>query len=223
MSVIDTVKLLEQRTEKAASLISMLRKEKASLQQQLEEAESRPKFNPAMKEELDTVKAANEQLTNDVAQEKEQNGALQSQLAELQAQLASLHEQFNELQRKYDELQQNYFLVDNHNAELSDYVSKMETSNKLVEESINAAMKNLDQVEGLDDLPLGGLSSASDLEIAEDFTNGGALANAEVVDDDLLADTPEPAPETDEAPAADTPADDDLPIDAPLPEDGENL
>lgn len=36
MSVVDTVKLLEQRTKKAAGLIAMLRKEKAELQEKFD-------------------------------------------------------------------------------------------------------------------------------------------------------------------------------------------
>ncbi len=116
MSVIDTVKMLELRTKKAAGLIAMLRKEKA------------------------------------------------------------------ELQEKFD-------LVHAHNAELEEYVESFQTSNKLIEDSIAGAMENLASIEGLDEVAL--LDDAAlELETADGFTSGDALAAEEVDLDALLEDSP---------------------------------
>ena len=199
MSVVDTVKLLEQRTQKAASLISILRKEKAALAQQLQEAEGRPVADPETERKL--------------AESEAKNVTLNASLTEAEGKLEDLVAQLADLQKKFDELQANYNLVNTHNEELEDYVEKFQTSNKLIEESINAAMANLNSIEGLDDTPIE-VGTESDLAAAEEFTNGGALANNEVVDDSLLDDTPA-------APAGPKEDDDlaDMPIDNPLPYD----
>ena len=202
MSVVDTVQLLEQRTQKAASLIAILRKEKAALAQQLQEAEKTPAVDPETVQKLAESEAKNVSLNESLTQAEEK-------LEDLVAQLA-------DLQKRFDELQANFNLVNTHNTELEDYVEKFQTSNKLIEESINAAMANLNSIEGLDDTPIE-VGTESDLAAAEEFTNGGALANNELVDDSLLEEAP--------AAPAEPKQDDDLedtPIDSPLPSD-ENL
>lgn len=199
MSVVDTVQLLEQRTQKAASLIAILRKEKAALAQQLQEAEKTPVVDPETVQKLAESEAKNVSLNESLTQ-------AEGKLEDLVAQLA-------DLQKKFDELQANFNLVNTHNAELEDYVEKFQTSNKLIEESINAAMANLNSIEGLDDTPIE-VGTESDLAAAEEFTNGGALANNELVDDSLLEEAPA-------APAEPKQDDDldDMPIDTPLPSD----
>ncbi len=160
MSMVDTVKLLEQRTQKAASLISILRKEKADLAGKLQEAEARPSVDPATLQKLEEAEAKN---------------------AILEGELARLREQ-------YEELQASYSLVKTHNEELEEYVEKFQTSNKLIEESINSAMANLTSIEGLDEIPLE-VGGAGDIAAAEEYTSGGALSE-DVISDDSLLETP---------------------------------
>lgn len=195
MSVMDSVKLLEQRTQKAASLIKILRNENATLQEQLKEERQRPTGDPETEAKL-------AQATADLA-------AAQNSLSQEQAKSASLQSQIDELQKKFDELEANYNLVVTHNGELEDYVEKFQTSNKLIEESINAAMKNLDSIEGLDDTPLA-QETGNELETAEGFTAGGALSQDQMVDDDVLGDLDLPQEAEPDLPA-DDPSLDDLP------------
>ena len=108
MSVVDTVKLLEQRTQKAASLISILRKEKAALAQQLQEAESRPVADPETERKL--------------AESEAKNVTLNESLTEAEGKLEGLVAQLADLQKKFDELQANYNLVNTHNEELEDFL-----------------------------------------------------------------------------------------------------
>jgi chromosome segregation ATPase len=171
MSVIDTVQLLEQRTQKAASLIAMLRKEKEKLQQQLSEAQGRPVVDPALQEKLDEA--------------LKQNADYQAQLASSNDLVEQLKAQLEEANKNLIDLQSKYDLVNMHNTELEDYVQKFETSNKIIEEGINKALENLNTVQGLDDVPLED-TIADDLATADDFTSGGALNNDQVDDKDLL-------------------------------------
>ena len=84
MSVVDTVKLLGQRTQKAASLISILRKEKAALAQQLQEAEGRPVADPETERKLAESEAKNVTLNASLTEAEGKLEDLVAQLADLQ-------------------------------------------------------------------------------------------------------------------------------------------
>lgn len=93
------------------------------------------------------------------------------------------------LRKEKAELQEKFDLVNAHNAELEEYVESFSTSNKIIEESIANAMENLATIEGLDDIQI--LDDAAlELEAAEGFTSGDALASEEIDLDELLEDTP---------------------------------
>jgi len=170
MSVIDQVQLLEQRTQKAASLIAMLRKEKTDLQEQLKEAKGRPVVDPATVQKLDEANAEIQTL-------RSQLSASDDLVKQLQAQLA-------EAKKQIEELQQHLMLANTHNEELQAYIGKYEESNKLIEESINKSMETLSSVEGLDDIALESLTN-DELAAADDFTSGGALNGDHVEDPGL--------------------------------------
>lgn len=165
MSVIDTVQLLEQRTQKAAGLIVMLRKEKAEMQQKLDSLVNQPAADPTLAQKLESESGLNAELQTKLAESTVSNGNLSSELQLMKKQLT-------ELQDKFD-------LVNNHNAELEEYVQKFTTSNKLLEESINKAMDNLSHIEGLDDIPLEA-AMADELSAADDYTSGGALNGEQI-------------------------------------------
>jgi FtsZ-binding cell division protein ZapB len=94
------------------------------------------------------------------------------------------------LRKEKAELQEKFDLVNTHNAELEEYAESFTTSNKLIEESIAKAMENLSTIDGLDDIPLMD-DAALELEAAEGFSSGDALAMEEDIDlDSLLGDTP---------------------------------
>lgn len=170
MSVIDTVQLLEQRTQKAASLIAMLRKEKADLQEQLQEAQSRPVVAP---ETVEKLQQANTQIQT-----------LQGQVTASEDLVKQLQQQLSESKRQTDELQQHLQLATTHNEELQSYIGKYEESSKLIEESIAKSLDTLSGVEGLDEVPLEAISN-KELEAADDFTSGGALSGEQVDESDL--------------------------------------
>lgn len=93
------------------------------------------------------------------------------------------------LRKEKAELQEKFDLVHAHNAELEEYVESFTTSNKLIEESIANAMENLSAIEGLDDVLLLD-DTALELEAADGFTSGDALADDEVDLDSLLESSP---------------------------------
>ncbi|MCH3907056.1 MAG: hypothetical protein LKE39_06030 [Sphaerochaeta sp.] len=170
MSVMDTVQLLEQRTQKAATLIAMLRKEKADLQEKLNEAQGRPVADPETERKLQEALAS-------VATLQEQVTASDELAKKLQAEL-------DEAKRQIEELQQRLTLANTHNEELQSYISKYEESNKLIEESISKSLETLSGVQGLDDIPLDTMSN-QELEAADDFTRGGALGGDQVDESNL--------------------------------------
>lgn len=217
MSTIDAVKLLEKRTQKAAALITILRKQQTALKQELAEERAKPAFDPETEAKLkeseaenQSLKTENEELRKEVFQKVEESALFEVQLdeavtkqQELARQLAdkaeledrteeidNLKRQLEELTSNFEKLENNYNLVLNHNAELEDYVESYETSNKLIEESVSKAMETLDSIDGLDDIPLEP-ESFDELAVADDFTSGGALTG-ETVDEvpleDLLLD-----------------------------------
>ncbi|WP_320130713.1 hypothetical protein [uncultured Sphaerochaeta sp.] len=91
------------------------------------------------------------------------------------------------LRKEKAELQEKFDLVNTHNAELEEYAETFSTSNKLIEESISKAMENLSSIDGLDDVLLMD-DTALELEAAEGFTSGDALAMEEDIDLDSLLD-----------------------------------
>lgn len=95
------------------------------------------------------------------------------------------------LRREKEELQQRFDLVLAHNRELEGYIEAYTTSEKLVEQSIAAAMATLDTIDGLDEIQV--FDDASlELEAADAFTGAdGALSSEDVDWDALLDDLPE--------------------------------
>ncbi|MFA7119675.1 MAG: hypothetical protein WC159_12970, partial [Sphaerochaetaceae bacterium] len=87
MSVIDTVQLLEQRTQKAAGLIVMLRKEKAEMQQKLDSLVNQPAADPTLAQKLESESGLNAELQTKLAESTVSNGNLSSELQLMKKQL----------------------------------------------------------------------------------------------------------------------------------------
>lgn len=88
------------------------------------------------------------------------------------------------LENKIDELNTEIEVLSVHNEELQRYADTFTADSKLIEESVTKALDHLDSIAGLDDIDLGTMLT-EDLEAADMFTSGSALALDEVKLDDI--------------------------------------
>jgi chromosome segregation ATPase len=89
------------------------------------------------------------------------------------------------LEKKIDEMQDEIDVLTTHNEELQKYTETFSNDAKLIESSINNALKQLDTIEGLDDIEIMDTLSG-DLEEADKFTSGTGIEINEVSLDDLM-------------------------------------
>jgi len=87
-------------------------------------------------------------------------------------------------EKKIGEMQDEIDVLSTHNEELQKYTETFSTDSKLIEESINNALTQLDSIDGLDDIDITGMLSG-DLDEADKFTSGAAIGIDEVSLDDL--------------------------------------
>jgi chromosome segregation ATPase len=158
----DRIQLLELRTRKAVTLINLLRDEKSKLQA-----------------ENDTIKWEKESL-------KDEFGAFRETAVDF-SELEELKKQLAELKAEHSKLQMDYTFSNNSIIELQSYVDDYKDNTTLLEDSINKSINTLDEIEGLDEIDLIAAQNI-ELETADEFTSGSALAGEDLSDLDNLDD-----------------------------------
>lgn len=162
------IQLLELRTRKAVTLINSLRNEKSKL-----------------KSENDGLKCEKNSLQELIKSFNEKTVDL-SELEEVKSQL-------EKLKVEHSKLKMDYTFGNNRMLELQSYVDDYKDNTKLLEDSINKSIDTLDEIEGLDEIDLI-LAQNTELEAADAFTSGEALAGNDLsdlddLDDDLIIDS----------------------------------
>ncbi|NCB01865.1 MAG: hypothetical protein EOM67_06815 [Spirochaetia bacterium] len=89
------------------------------------------------------------------------------------------------LEKRNEEMQDEIDVLSTHNEELQKYTETFSADAKLIEDSISNALRQLDTIEGLDDIEIMDALSG-DLEEADKFTSGTGFEINEVSLDDLV-------------------------------------
>jgi chromosome segregation ATPase len=160
--IMDKIQLLELRTKKAVTLINLLRSNNKELQS-----------------ENDTIKSEKDDLQDEFNAFKE-TAADSSELDEVKRQL-------EELKAEHAKVKMDYTFANNRIIELQSYVDDYKDNTKLLEDSINKSIDTLDAIEGLDEIDLMEAQN-TELEAADGFTSGEALAGDDLSDLDDLGD-----------------------------------
>ncbi len=160
--IMDKIQLLELRTKKAVTLINLLRSNNKELQS-----------------ENDKIKSEKDDLQDEFNAFKE-TAADSSELDEVRRQL-------EELKAEHAKVKMDYTFANNRIIELQSYVDDYKDNTKLLEDSINKSIDTLDAIEGLDEIDLMEAQN-TELEAADGFTSGAALAGDDLSDLDDLGD-----------------------------------
>jgi chromosome segregation ATPase len=160
--IMDKIQLLELRTKKAVTLINLLRSNNKELQS-----------------ENDKIKSEKDDLQDEFNAFKE-TAADSSELDEVRRQL-------EELKAEHAKVKMDYTFANNRIIELQSYVDDYKDNTKLLEDSINKSIDTLDAIEGLDEIDLMEAQN-TELEAADGFTSGEALAGDDLSDLDDLGD-----------------------------------
>ena len=160
--IMDKIQLLELRTKKAVTLINLLRSNNKELQSENEK-----------------IKSDKDDLQDEFNAFKE-TAADSSELDEVKRQL-------EELKAEHAKVKMDYTFANNRIIELQSYVDDYKDNTKLLEDSINKSIDTLDAIEGLDEIDLMEAQN-TELEAADGFTSGEALAGDDLSDLDDLGD-----------------------------------